>query len=194
MGRLDHGQIASVIREQQAGFNNCFNRSAGSYVSGETQLRFVVAKDGRVEAVSIYRSNLGAWQVEDCLLETARFLVFPPPEGGNRAQFAYPFTWNMAGRRLSTPVDAGWGYATLRKNRNRFRKCRRVHPFAQPFNLTVYVGRQGQPLSVGYDSRENPPAGFAACVVQVVEELRFPNPGPRIVKYRALVENLPDDR
>lgn len=191
-GSLDAEQISGVITEQMAGFNNCFRRSPGSYVSGEVHLAFVVDIRGRVEDVSIARSDLGAWQVENCMLEAARFLVFPPPTGDARAKFAFPFRWNPAGSRLALPMQPAWGYETIESNRGAIDRCRKAHAFTDDFNVTVYVGRLGQVVSAGFDS-EVPPKDpeFSGCAVSAVEAMRFPDPGARVVKYRSRVEYGP---
>lgn len=191
-GTLSEYDIQQVMQANMSGFNNCFRRAAGRFVSGRVDTRFLIAADGRVDQVFIARSNLGSWRVEDCIVQTARFFEFPPPEGGPRAKFDYPFTWNLSAVRLTRPVNEAWGYPTLRKHRRQFQRCRRAHNFEAPFRLTVYVGRKGKPLSVGFDADEAPGDGFAGCVVQLVEDMKFPNPGQRSVKYQALVEDLPD--
>lgn len=192
-GTLDDDQVRAVMNQHMAGFRNCFHRAeTGSYVSGNVLLNFVVGADGRVESVWVSRSDLGAWRIEDCLVATARYLEFPPPRGGGRARFAFPFAWNPAGARLSTPIEPAWGYPTLREHRAEIDACRRSHGFDGDFNLTVYVGRRGRVLAAGLDSDRAPGETFPACVVQLVEGLTFPDPGSRVVKYRVLVENVPE--
>ena len=140
---------------------------------------------GRVEDVFVSRSNLGALKAEDCLVQTARYLEFPPPAGG-KARFAYPFEWNEPGRRLSQPVEVAWGYSVLASNRELYERCRTKFNYQGPFNLTIYVGRLGSVLSAGYDSGTGPGIDFPSCVVDVTRGLRFPHPGNRIVKYKSL--------
>jgi hypothetical protein len=192
-GVLDDADVRAVIDSQMGGFRNCFQQQqSSSYVSGEVLLDFVVRADGRVDRVWVAQSDLGSWRVEDCLVTTAKYLEFPPPQGGGRARFAFPFAWNQAGARLSAPVEQAWGYPTLRAQREAIRACRKAHDFTGPFHLTVYVGRLGRVLAVGFDSATAPDELFPACVAQTVEGLTFPDPGQRTVKYRALVEDFPD--
>lgn len=192
LGSLDDDQVFDVINQQMAGFNNCFGRSEGSFVSGEVQLSFVVAPTGRVSSVHVSESDLGSWKVEDCLVQTGSFLEFPRPEGGGPAKFIFPFTWNERARRLALPVNEAWGYATLRKHRDLIRGCRTTHGFDGPFHLTMYVGPRGNVLATGFHAKSAPSKNFPVCVVQTLAPVRFPDPGARTVKYRALVEDLPD--
>ncbi|MGK0358344.1 MAG: hypothetical protein ACI9U2_000628 [Bradymonadia bacterium] len=192
LGSLDDDQVFDVINQQMAGFNNCFGRSEGSFVSGEVQLSFVVAPTGRVSSVHVSESDLGSWKVEDCLVQTGSFLEFPQPQGGGPAKFIFPFTWNERARRLAQPVNEAWGYATLRKHRDLIRGCRTTHGFDGPFHLTMYVGPRGNVLATGFHAKSAPSKNFPVCVVQTLAPVRFPDPGARTVKYRALVEDLPD--
>lgn len=192
LGTLNDDQVFVVMNEHMAGFNNCFTRAEGSFVAGEVQLSFVVAPNGRVDSVHVSESDLGSWKVEDCLVQTASFMEFPRPDGGGPAKFIFPFTWNEQARRLSKPVNEAWGYETLRANRKLVRDCRAAHRFDGPFHLTMYVGPRGNVLSVGFHAKRAPTKEFPACIVQAIGPITFPDPGSRTVKYRALVEDLPD--
>lgn len=190
-GRISEFAIQGVMETHMAGFNNCFKQVGGSFVSGEVQLSFEVNTDGRVKVVFVSQSSLGSFAVEDCLVQTARFLEFPPPEGGP-ARFIYPFTWNEPGRRLTQPVESSWGYAAVRKHRDAIRKCRTTHRFEGQFTLTAYVGAKGRVLSAGFHSLAPPGDRLPACVAETVGGITFPDPGAAIYKYSLLVEDLPD--
>lgn len=190
-GRLDAEDVRRVVRQHQAGFDNCFRRATGQYLAGDVYVQFVIGQNGRVKLASVQRSELGSWVVEDCLVETAGFLEFPPPTGGD-ATFAYPFAGPQVGRRLVQAVDAAWGYETVRAARKAINRCRAEYGYQDPFHLTVYVGPLGAVLDAGFDALDRPRREFPACVHSVVRGLRFPNPGNRTVKYRTIVETLDD--
>lgn len=191
-GRLDAEDIRRIVQAHQAGFDTCFQRGSGQYLAGDVFVQFVVGKTGRVQHVSIQRSELGSWVVEDCLLEVGAFLEFPPPEGGE-ATFAYPFHGPTVGRRLVQAVDPAWGYETVRRARSEMNRCRKSYQYEGPFHVTVYIGPLGRVLDAGFDALERPRREFAACIHSVVRGLTFPNPGNRTVKYRTLVEALEND-
>jgi len=191
-GSLDEEDVRRVFDEHAAGFNNCFRTSTESYVSGEVQLTVTVKPSGRVEGAFVSRSTLGAWKAEDCLLQQVRFLEFPVPQNG-RARFAYPLQWNAEGHRLSTAREPAFGYATLARNRPVLDKCRETYGYQGPYTLNLYIGQMGQVLNAGFSSPEAPGDEFAACVVDVVQSLRFPSSGPVTARYVALMENLKDD-
>ncbi len=191
-GRLDASDIQRVITQHKAGFNNCLNKGGASYLSGDVIVELAVAETGRVAYAGVARSDLGSWVIEDCLVETAGFLAFPRPQGGG-ARFAYTFPGPTIGRRLVHPMDASWGYRTLRRARKPINDCRRRYDYDGPFHITAYVGAQGQVLDAGFDAKLRPRREFAACVVGVVRGLTFPPGAAGTAKYRALIENLDDD-
>jgi hypothetical protein len=191
-GRLDAEDVRRVVKAQQAGFDNCFRRATGQFLAGDVYVQFVVGAGGRVQQASVQRSELGSWVVEDCLIETAFFLEFPPPVGGE-ATFAYPFAGPTVGRRLTQAVDPAWGYETIRGARKAINRCRSEYGYQGPFHITVYVGPLGVVLDAGFDALDRPKREFPACVHSTVRGLRFPNPGNRTVKYRTIVETLDDD-
>ncbi|MCB9544769.1 MAG: AgmX/PglI C-terminal domain-containing protein [Myxococcales bacterium] len=191
LGRLSDYAIQEAIQAQMAGFNNCFQRAGGAFVNGEVQLSFLVGVDGRVREVFVSESSLGSWSIEDCLVQTARFLEFPPPEGGP-ARFIFPFLWNDAARRLTRQMDAAWGYETVRGNRKLVRECRATHKVEGSFHITVYVGARGRVLDAGFHSAKPTGDRFPACIVEAVRSMTFPDPGAATYKYALLVEDLPD--
>ena len=190
VGTLDEFDVVAVINEALPGFQVCFERNAGTFVAGKVVLEFDVARDGVVAKVWVAESDLGDWRVESCLAETAGFLRFPRPFGGGPAHVAYPFSWNERGRRLATDVPIDWGYPTLREGDAALRACRDAHGFAGPFHLTTYIGRKGQVLSAGLHTARPAPA-FTACISEAVRALTFPDPGARIYRFRAVVEDVP---
>jgi hypothetical protein len=192
-GVLDEADVRRVFEEQRDGFVNCFKQGAlESFVSGEVQLTVTVKANGRVEKAFVSRSDLGALKAEDCLLQQARYLEFPPPQNG-RARFAYPLPWNPQGRRLSSLREPAYGYAVLARNRPVLDNCRTEYKYPGPYRLTLYIGQMGQVLNAGFDSPEGASDEFAACVVETARSLRFPSSGAVVARYEALMENLKDD-
>lgn len=185
--------VDAIFAENAAGLDNCKRRAAGPFVSGVVRLQFVLDERGRTETVFVADSDVGSYKVEDCLLQTARFLEFPVPPDSGRTQFVRSIPINEAARRISLPQPESWGYTALRARRDAFRTCRTRYSYQGPFHLTLYVGGRGRVLSAGFHARNITPEGFAACVVQVAEETEFPGAGDRVVRYRALVELLADD-
>lgn len=185
--------VDAIFAENAAGLDNCKRRAAGPFVSGIVRLQFVLDERGRTETVFVAESDVGSYKVEDCLLQTARFLEFPVPPGSGRSQFVRAIPINEAARRMTLPQPESWGYTALRARRDAFRGCRSRYGYQGPFHLTLYVGGRGGVLSAGFHARSATPEGFGACVVQVAEETTFPGAGDRIVRYRALIELLADD-
>ncbi|MEZ4434339.1 MAG: hypothetical protein R3F65_18195 [bacterium] len=185
--------VDAIFAEQQAGFRNCNDAKPGPYVSGTARLQFLLDARGRVEEVFVTESDIGSRAVEDCLVRTARFLEFPlPPESGP-ARFVRAFPFNEAAHRVARPVPESWGYTQVRAEREAIRTCRRTYGYEGPFHLTAYIGGRGRVLSAGFHARQQTRDDFADCVLAVIREIRFPDAGSGVVKYRLLIELLPDD-
>ncbi|MBU0552910.1 AgmX/PglI C-terminal domain-containing protein [Myxococcota bacterium] len=189
-GVLDEDVISTVITEHFDGFSYCFKKARAPYISGNVTLRFQVAQSGRVRQVHVERADLGSRVIEDCLLQTAKHLTFPKPRGDGDAYFLFPFDWNRRGRSLSQDEGQDWGYESMRASQGLIDACRDKHSFQAPFHLTIYVGRSGRLLSAGFHSKDYASEVFASCIVTALNEVQFPNPGDRVIKYHALLEKL----
>ena len=190
---LSQQHVDAVFAEQQAGFSVCSRKAGGAFVGGVARLMFLLRPDGRVEHVYVAESDVGSLEVERCLLTAARFMEFPVPPGSGRTRFVRAFPVNPAARGTVAEQPESWGYPTIRGQRKPIRKCRADYGYDGPFHLTTFIGGRGRALSAGFHARHNSPDGFADCVVRVIEETSFPDTGGQVVKYRALVEYLPDD-
>lgn len=185
--------VDAIFTEQQAGFRNCNDEKPGPYVSGTARLQFLLDERGRVDEVFVTESDIGSRAVEDCLVRTARFLEFPLPQGSGPARFVRAFPFNEAAHRVSRPMPESWGYTQIRARREEIRRCRRTYGYEGPFHLTTYVGGRGKVMSAGFHARQQTADDFADCVLAVVRDTQFPDAGSAIIKYRLLVELLPDD-
>lgn len=185
--------VDAIFAEQQAGFSACGRDAPGAHVGGVARLMFLLEPTGRVEEVFVAESDIGSIDVERCLLTAARFLEFPVPPGSGRTRFIRAFPVNASARNSLSQQPESWGYPTVRGRRDAIRKCRADYGYDGPFHLTMFVGGRGRVLSAGFHARQPTPDGFADCVVRVMGETTFPDTGGQIVKYRALVEFLPDD-
>jgi len=185
--------VDAVFAEQEAGFITCGRRAAGSNVGVVARHMVLLGPKGRVEHVYVAESDVGSLEVERCLLTAARFMEFPVPPQSGRTRFVRAFPVNPAARGTVVEKPESWGYPTIRGRRDAIRKCRADYGYDGPFHLTAFVGGRGRALSAGFHARHNTPDGFADCVVRVVDETSFPDTAGQVVKYRALVEFLPDD-
>lgn len=185
--------VDAVFAEQQAGFSNCGRNLPGAFVGGVARLMFLVDEKGRVDQVYVVESDVGSLDVERCLLTAGRFMEFPVQKGSGKSRFVRAFPINPAARGTVNEQPESWGYPTIRGRRDAIRKCRSEYGYEGPFHLTAFIGGRGRVLSAGFHARQPTPDGFADCVVRVTSETDFPDTSGQVVKYRALVEYLPDD-
>ncbi len=185
--------VDAVFAEQKAGFSNCGRNLPGAFVGGVARLIFLLDEQGRTEQVYVAESDVGSIDVERCLLTAARFMEFPVPRGSGKTRFVRAFPINPAARGTVTEQPESWGYPTIRGRRDAIRQCRARYRYDGPFHLTTFIGGRGRVLSAGFHARHATPEGFADCVIRVIRETTFPDTGDQVMKYRALVEFLPDD-
>lgn len=185
--------VDAVFAEQDAGFRNCGRDLPGAFVGGVARLMFLLDTRGRVEQVYVAESDVGSLDVERCLVSAGRFMEFPVPANSGKTRFLRAFPINPAARGTVAERGESWGYPTIRSQRDPIRGCRSEYGYDGPFHLTMFVGGRGRVLSAGFHARNQTPDGFADCVVRVVGETTFPDTAGQVIKYRALVEFLPDD-
>lgn len=148
MGVLDHAQVKNAFGQRWPEVDACYQSGiqGASFIGGDLALKFRVAAEGRVERVWVAASDLGAWPVERCLLDLARSIVFPAPNGG-AADAGMTFHFRGRGR-----VAAARQSADLRDALRSIDGC--VEPGAafreSPAIVTLYVGREGRVLSAGF--------------------------------------------
>ncbi len=82
-GRLSHYQAQTGIQGRAEELAECYEqRAPGDFIGGEVLIALDVQPDGSVGEARIAKSDLGSWEVEDCLLDEAGAIEFDPPDGG----------------------------------------------------------------------------------------------------------------
>lgn len=90
------GRYQATIREARPVFRECYRRGLdASTFEGRLSVSFVLTPDGEVFDVRLEQSTVVNADVQRCVLEHARGLVFDPPENG-RATIRIPVTLKSA--------------------------------------------------------------------------------------------------
>jgi len=89
------------VRESRDALADCYRRAfrASSGLAGTVKLRWRVGPAGRIEATEVLSDGPGDEGLLACVRSVVRNFEFPPPRGGERCSFVYPFEF--------TPESAG---------------------------------------------------------------------------------------
>ena len=91
--KVDRGTIAKVVRSASAGFRFCFEKALQQQpgLAGKVTVEFTIEPDGSVQTA--VATGLTP-EVEQCMVERARKLRFPPGSVSTKVRF--PFIFKVA--------------------------------------------------------------------------------------------------
>jgi TonB family protein len=188
-GRMDPKVAEAGIKPHVEALSECYTTRVGKrmWLGGQVVIHWDISKAGVVTSVKLAESNLGAWPVEQCLIEVAKQATFGKPIGGD-ADFSIPLDFSAKGRPMEWDEER-----SLRAIGGQIRtldaceepdealapkepKKKGKKPAKDPVKatlpenvlVTLYVGPAGKPESVGFSSAatEIDPA-WATCAEQL---------------------------
>lgn len=189
-GHVEPAVVEAALAPRRDELTRCYTQKVGrrSWLGGKVVLHWEVSADGSMTTVRIAESDLGAWPIESCVLAIVREISFGAPVGGP-AELTLPLELSTARTvaRAEEPLDARSEAALFA----RLDGCARGE-IAMPEDvaLTIYLGRGGRPMSVGFAS----PAGqlddeWSACAEKAVLGWRAAETNrtltKHLVRYRA---------
>jgi TonB family protein len=186
-GHLDPSDVEAGIQPRSAELAACYEsyHQRQRYLEGAVELAFQVDPAGAVTAVKVFDSSLGAWPVEKCLLDIARGIRFKPPRGRGSAEFSVPLDF-AAGSHGAMWLTEEQSEVEVGAQREQLASCAELDGVATPEDVwvTLYVGRRGKVLSVGFATRGAQPIAdeWAACAEQVVMAWQLTDPRGRVHK------------
>lgn len=210
-GTLSKEAIEAGLAPHQQAMMECYTAKVGKrrWLGGEVRLLWKIAADGSIKSVKA-ESNLGAWDVEKCLLDIAWSATFDRPKGGE-AEFDLPLQFSATRSTAIWDEDqalraVGGQLAQLdecpdreKKNGKHAKKPPKKKPQpvkavaevpARPeprpptnVTITMYIGPQGKAQSIGLSSPTSEIGDkWAACATQVAAAWRLPDPRGQIAK------------
>ena len=71
---MDPAVIEAGLEPHKEDLGACYTARVGkrTWLGGKVSIHWDISKDGTVTAVKLAESDLGSWEIEKCLLETAR--------------------------------------------------------------------------------------------------------------------------
>ena len=195
-GRMEPSVIEVGLEPHKEDLGACYTTRVGrrTWLGGSVSIHWDIRRDGTVTAVRLAESNLGAWPIEKCLLETARAAAFGKPIGGD-ADFSLPLEFSLKGKLEVWDEDralkaVGGQVAAL----DACDKAKGVKgPPPEDVTITVYVGPQGKAQSAGFSSPKSVLDDvWAECAEKAAMAWRLPDPRGVVaklaVRYRARVD------
>jgi hypothetical protein len=197
-GRMEPAVVDAGIDPHKADLSACYTTRVGKrrWLGGKVTMHWDINKAGEVTKLMLAESDLGAWEVEKCLLEVAKLASFGKPIGGD-ADFTIPLEFNAVGRSAVWDEDqslraVGGQLAKLDECAKPPKGNPKVKSVTVPDDvvITVYVGSAGAAQSVGFASRHSMiDENWAECAEKLAMAWRLPDPKGTVaklaVRYRA---------
>ncbi|HTM19786.1 MAG TPA: hypothetical protein VL172_04740, partial [Kofleriaceae bacterium] len=142
------------------------------------KLAFTVGPDGAVQSVHLKEADLGAWEVESCLLEIARGIEFARPKGGNGvAEFEIDLTFQAKRATLA------WDEDTVDKEvQKKLKDLAACTPAPEEAWVTFYAGTRGQVTSAGFAGAKPIDPAWAECASAAIAKWTVSDPRGQVAK------------
>ena len=183
-GTLDVSEIQPVVEKRWGEIEGCYAAGIGRnrFVGGKLELKFRVNRDGTVKRVQVAEGDLGAWQVEKCVLDVARAMTFARPKGGE-AEFGFPI--EFPGRGAVGILDDAAAETQLAPDLAELDECAEAaggRP--EQVRITVYVGAGGRVLAAGFATPAEEPFAdeWADCAAEKALAWRLADPRGKVKK------------
>lgn len=185
-GQMAQDTIQAGLQPHTQELTDCYMTKVGRrrWLGGHVVLHWDVKADGTVTSVKLSESDLGNWDIEKCLLESARAATFGKPVGGD-ADFTVPLDFSARGNAQIWDEDK-----SLRAIGGQLAKLdtcpdKKAKKAAKPVNVTVtlYVGPHGKTESVGFSSPNTEITDeWMECAAKAATAWRLPDPRGQVAK------------
>lgn len=196
-GHMEPAVIEAGLAPHKESLSDCYMSKVGKrrWLGGKVALHWDISKAGEITAVKLAESDLGAWPIEKCLLETARAATFGKPKGGD-ADFMVPLEFAAKGRAAIWDEDqalraVGGQLAKLDECTKPPKGKKPAKPIPRPDDVTItlYIGPAGKAQSVGFSSTKTAiDDDWAECAEKTALAWRLPDPkggyAKLAIKYR----------
>lgn len=180
-GRLEQYDIQAGLKPHLGDIAQCHKSKTRRrrYIGGQLTLKYVVDKRGSVKKVQIIESDLGAWDIELCVLEIARATTFARPKGDADADFTVPVDFPARGNVLWWPEERA--DEEVADKLAELEECE--DPPAEVW-VTLYVATRGEVKSVGYASPDTTPVSdeWAECATDTMRAWVLSDPRGKVAK------------
>jgi TonB family protein len=170
VGVYESADVEETMAEHMGEVRGCYRRAgrAQRYAGGKVTLRFAVGGDGQPTDVVVIATELGNYEVERCLVDVARAVKFPAPEGKKATTFEYPVEFRPSGGQ-ETVQDLDDSLKLERDVATHIHHLADCGPVASGgASAVMYIESNGGVGSVGLAADSTIDHEAAACVVQKI--------------------------
>jgi hypothetical protein len=145
------------------------------FLAGSLTIKVHIDEGGRSTQAHLVKSTLGDEALEACIVAAANAMSWPKPEGGKMGLAEQEITLPMKGDRDAVAWSADKLGKELEQLRPKLKECRAGKSGA--YDVTMYVGTEGEVLAAGASSPEADGGKAAACLTKLVAGTKWPSPG-----------------
>jgi hypothetical protein len=182
-GHVELAAVDAGLAPHRDALSSCYTQRVGrrGWLGGHLSLRWEIAADGSVQRVLLAESDLGAWPVEKCVLETARGARFGKPIGG-AAEVTLPLEFSARGQ--PAVWDDEQSARAVGGQLAKLDACANGKTAApEDVRITLYIGPHGRAASVGFASPVTElEDAWVACAEKAALGFRLPDPRGQIAK------------
>lgn len=194
VGKFDPDEATAKFAPHVPALNACYTDQLARrrWLGGTVELTWVVAQDGTLEHVRLSRSDLGAWPIEQCLLQVAQGVAFGKPHGHGKAEVTFPVTF--AGGSAALAWDEDQGLRAVGGKAKDLAACAKAAG-GDPANvtITIYVGTRGKVQSVGFAAPTPIAPAWADCAAGKIGAWMLTDPRGKVAKLAYLYHPVATD-
>ena len=144
------------------------------FLAGDIGIKVRIKADGSARWAYLTKSTLGDRPVETCILEAAKRVSWPKPQGGEGIA-ENELTLPMKGDRDAVAWSADKVVKEVPNIKGQLNGCRQGKQGTFP--ITAYVDKEGKVISAGAATPIEEADGAAECMVKTVRGWQLPSPG-----------------
>jgi hypothetical protein len=177
VGTLNKDDVHQTMEARQQAMNACTARARRAHgiewVGGQMRFAFKVDAQGRVDKLRPVVSNVGHYELEQCITQVVLETQFPRPAGRAAAEFSWDMSIDPARSQPPAKLRASAVGASVRKHRRELQEqC--TLPRRTRFQVTAYVSPTGQVLSAGAFTKNDAAHPAVPCLVEQLAKWHLP--------------------
>jgi TonB family protein len=184
-GHMEPSAVSAGIEPHESELTDCYMTKVNRrrWLGGHVTVKWDIRADGKVTSVKLSEADLGAHDIERCLLDVAKSATFAKPIGGD-ADFTLPLDFSAKGG--AQPWDEDQSLRAVGGQLAKLDACdKKLKGETAPHDvvITAYVGARGVVQSVGFSSGTTEiGAKWAECASKVATTWRLPDPRGQVAK------------